>query len=163
MGGSQSRHQPAPSPSRRPVAPPVPQPTISEDVEAPLGGAEGLGAPPGKHKRSLASKLLARGKSSKGGRSGGGGGGGDASSTASSLDRLAFGSHGLSHEGGSERRRRGGGGGLAGESIDEESSARSDDEADDATSGASCSCTGAQQADMPTCVEREQQRQETQR
>lgn len=63
------------------------QPTISEDTELGPEGDKGK-------RRTLAGKLLGRGRS-KVGKSGGG----DAGSSTGSLDRLAFGSHQLTQQG----------------------------------------------------------------
>lgn len=62
------------------------QPTISEDAELGPEGDKGK-------RRTLAGKLLGRGRS-KSGKAGG-----DASSSTGSLDRLAFGSHQLTQQG----------------------------------------------------------------
>lgn len=80
-----------------PTPPPLPalQPTISEDAELGPEGDKGK-------RRTLAGKLLGRGRS-KSGKAGG-----DASSSTGSLDRLAFGSHQLTQQG---HRRCGGGDG----------------------------------------------------
>ncbi len=83
-----------------PVFSPIPpwpahllQPTISEDAELGPEGDKGK-------RRTLAGKLLGRGRS-KSGKAGGG----DAGSSTGSLDRLAFGSHQLTQPG---HRRCGG-------------------------------------------------------
>lgn len=67
--------------------PHAPQPTISEDTELGPEGDKGK-------RRTLAGKLLGRGRS-KGGKATGG----DAGSSTGSLDRLAFGSHQLTQQG----------------------------------------------------------------
>ena len=74
------------SASSHPTTLPALQPTISEDAELGPEGDKGK-------RRTLAGKLLGRGRS-KSGKAGG-----DASSSTGSLDRLAFGSHQLTQQG----------------------------------------------------------------